>query len=172
MRKVRKGLTSQLQQGAKTWREPWSPGSHCLALLTMPICFFESQSCQHSKQILYFQAGTSPRAMELLLALEHTQQKIECTEWIRSCLSLSLEVSGCTFGEDQSWPRGSLCPDCLHPRLDEPCSVRVWLGSTEPILKRHLTHSYSDFRNKCSAPLIRMPGVNRAGDNLRNAPDT
>ena len=62
--------------------EPWSPGSHCRALLPMPVFFFDSQSCQHSKQVLYFQAGTSLRALELLLAPEHTQQKMECTEWL------------------------------------------------------------------------------------------
>lgn len=81
------------------------------------------------------------------------------------------KISGCTWGIEASWARGVLRPGRLRPTWGAaPCPGVTGLRSAG--FKRRLTHSYSDFRNNCSAPLISAPGVNRAGDILRNAPGT
>ena len=105
--------------------EPWSPGSYHLAFLMMPVCLFESPRFQHSKQVLYFQAGTVPRALVLPLAPEHTQQKTEHTRWIRFCLNLSLQGLGGHLGE-----RSKLGPRLPFLWLSSPHLMRcAVLGS-------------------------------------------
>lgn len=74
---------------------------------------------------------------------------------------------GAPGGQIKAGPKALIALTAFAP-LGELCLTQLHSAG----FKRHLTHSYSEFRNKRSAPLIRTPGVKRASDILRNAPST
>lgn len=119
---------------------------------------------------LCIQDGRVPRTLALRLAPEE-EPKQDTPNGSNFARTLACKVSGRTPGERSKLGR-------RHSSLSLPsphslsCAVSGFDLAPSAGFKKASHSCYSDFRNKCSAPLIRTPGVNRAGDILRNAPGT